>query len=980
MRLISSGHQHISSHLHHADKDSSSNFCIQTAFKMTALQQVNITMTSQLAPEIYGVQVFDIDLHHLPKIGWLHVDHQFYVEISIDDNAGTTSSTSPEKPSSMPWTSKHIFNVRNSTTLTLKVFAHRQLHNDQYIGMVQGCVEEFLRYPGTIFEQLKCINPQGREELLRASLEFKIAPIVGNEIPARRTQRTETGHQEGIRKGPITGHDQGDAVGTPFPPAVQIYDIDLHHLPRISLVSIHDSFYVHASVDDHDYKSTTAEKPHSLPWTTELKLNVQASSIISLKVFTKRYLHGDQYIGMVQERVETLLAHPRTKIYRLVSFDRHGNKHLLCASMEFKIAPIHKAIEHSTTQHAESQLTRTIDTSKDVSSMPDTGGYSSSELLKESGEQVVGVFAPEVLTPLLEKISIFVQLAGKFAEAHPYTKMAFIVLTAVYQVVDAQFARDQSIRRLITVMHDTYSLISGVEELKRVESQEKTINSLARQTIECSYFIRDYLQNRSGWKQSFSNALSNLDAKISTYEATFKELKNAIQQQAAIHTELYVFRVHDLLLDYATKTDLDAMHYAFGASYESQKIADAPSRTDVVESITSWVNQDNEQQIYLLLGPRGSAKSNIAHTIARQFDAIVRLGSSYCFSHATRDKRNVTNLFSTIARDLADHDPQYMKALWGTVKDKRALRETINPLTQFTRFILTPARQMTCIGPVLVVIDRLEYSGSESERKGLLTALAEKSAELPRNFKFLVTCRPDDDICAAFEGKSHVMQKRLEHHADSFFHESSRPPTSRQNQTSKPRSRPATPSLSIPEFMRHNPSPGAGSSMITASNSTSTSNSSSSGSAVSTVFDTWDGGRDSAESSPSSASSIDEEPQPSKKRAVVQVTRRSQELITVEQISETGGRTVRGTNLEKLESWIVEQHDHPQSGLLLEELGFLTSSEPANDLPPTVVLYGCSSRLPKRPRQKQVRAKTLIRHSTDVDEAEILGRDDLACR
>lgn len=64
--------------------------------------------------------------------------------------------------------------------------------------------------------------------------------------------------------------------------------------------------------------------------------------------------------------------------------------------------------------------------------------------------------------------------------------------------MDAQFARDRNIRQLITIMHETYSLVSGVEELRRMESQAKTINSLARQTIECSYFIRDYLQSRSG--------------------------------------------------------------------------------------------------------------------------------------------------------------------------------------------------------------------------------------------------------------------------------------------------------------------------------------------------------------------------------------------------------------------------------------------------------------------------------------------------
>ncbi|KAG2154143.1 uncharacterized protein EDB93DRAFT_184093 [Suillus bovinus] len=582
---------------------------------------------------------------------------------------------------------------------------------------------------------------------------------------------------------------------------------------------------------------------------------------------------------MVQEGVEALLAHSSTKIYHLVSFDGHGNKHHLGASMEFNIKPLHNATGHSTTRHDSGQHARTIDAPNQIISyVPPMGGLS--EPLKAAAEQVASVAASEVLTPLLDKIKIFVQLAGRFAEAHPYTKMAFMVLTAVYQVVDAQFARDRSIHQLVTVMHETYSLVSGVEELKRVESQEKTINSLARQTIECSYFIRDYLQNRSGWKQSFSNALSDIDNKIEIYEATFKELKNAIQHQATIHTQLYVLRVYDMLLDHVVKADLDAMHYAIGASIESQKMADTPPQTEIVESITSWVNQ-NDEQIYLLLGPEGTGKSIIACSIARQFGAIMRLGSSYFFSRVAKDKRNATNLFSTIARDLADHDPQYMKALWGTVKNKRALRDTIDPLTQFNCFILSPASQMTWIGPVLVVIDGLEDSGSESDRNDLLIALAGKGAELPRNFKLLVTCRPEQDICAAFEGKTHVIQRHLKRHTNSLF---TSPPTSEKHQTSKPRSRPPTPPLSIPEFTRYNSSLLVDSSMTGTSDSTPISDISA-GSAVSTVFDPWDDSCDSTES-PSSST-------------------RSKEFITVEQISETGGRTIRGTNLEKLNNWIV---------------------------------------------------------------------------
>lgn len=81
--------------------------------------------------------------------------------------------------------------------------------------------------------------------------------------------------------------------------------------------------------------------------------------------------------------------------------------------------PLHNAIEHGTNQIAENQIAREIDAPKDTSDMPVMGGYGSNEPWKASTEQVVGVIATEVLTPLLDKINIFVQLAGKFAEVWP---------------------------------------------------------------------------------------------------------------------------------------------------------------------------------------------------------------------------------------------------------------------------------------------------------------------------------------------------------------------------------------------------------------------------------------------------------------------------------------------------------------------------------------------------------------------------------
>ncbi|KAJ8596149.1 hypothetical protein M405DRAFT_837336 [Rhizopogon salebrosus TDB-379] len=349
-------HQHTRPRVHHAETDSSSNFRIHTAFKTAALQQFNIATGSRLDQK-YGLQVYDIDLHHLPNIGWLHVDHQFYVEISIDDST-TPSLTTLKKPNSMPWKSKHEFDVYDSTTLTLKVFAHRQFHDDQYIGIVQGRVEQFLGYPGiqqVILEQLTCINPQGDTELLRSSLEFKVSSTVDHEK---------------LSKDLRSSHGRLDAVRTPLPPTVQIYDIHLHHLPRIGLVSSEDrKFYVHASVDEHYLMSTPPVKLQSL-WTTKLELNVWALSTISLKVFAKRQIHEDQYVGMVQERVETLLAHHGTKIYRLIPSDAHGDQLPPCGSMEFKIMPLYGTIEPSMTRHVERQSAWTTGAPEGVSYTP----------------------------------------------------------------------------------------------------------------------------------------------------------------------------------------------------------------------------------------------------------------------------------------------------------------------------------------------------------------------------------------------------------------------------------------------------------------------------------------------------------------------------------------------------------------------------------------------------------------------------------
>jgi hypothetical protein len=119
-------------------------------------------------------------------------------------------------------------------------------------------------------------------------------------------------------------------------------------------------------------------------------------------------------------------------------------------------------------------------------------------------------------------------------------------------------------------------------------------------------------------------------------------------------------------------------------------------------------------------------------------------------------------MFSTIARDLADLDPTRKQALWKVIQDKRALRTTRAPREQFEKFILKPSANLAAIGPTVVVIDALDECGDQESRKVLLSILSEEIAELPSNFRLLITARPEQDIMSALGQNPHVRCRHMD--------------------------------------------------------------------------------------------------------------------------------------------------------------------------------------------------------------------------
>ena len=185
----------------------------------------------------------------------------------------------------------------------------------------------------------------------------------------------------------------------------------------------------------------------------------------------------------------------------------------------------------------------------------------------------------------------------------------------------------------------------------------------------------------------------------------------------------------------------------------------------MIKEIIQWVNRpngDDVPRVFLLSGVAGSGKSAVAHSIANLFYGQQRLGSSYCFDRADQANRRPDNLLSTIALDIANIDQHWKTSLDNIVKEDRSLRTTNSVTQQFEQFILEPAKALTTVGPILVVIDALDESAEGQSRTNLLDTLAKGISDLPSNFRILVTARPEPDIVSAFKNNRHTFCKYMD--------------------------------------------------------------------------------------------------------------------------------------------------------------------------------------------------------------------------
>ncbi|KIK01246.1 hypothetical protein K443DRAFT_662674, partial [Laccaria amethystina LaAM-08-1] len=502
-------------------------------------------------------------------------------------------------------------------------------------------------------------------------------------------------------------------------------------------------------------------------WSETLSFNTSQSSNLICRVYkTPRRIgravsHGNELIGIMEEEILLLLKGASIKeIIQPLNKPSDPGLPLGNTTIQFSISmlgrtfpvlsPVLPTPPDATTQ-AILDISPALELAEAAHLKMQTGPQQTASALKSGVDIVASDSFSTNYGLLVEHVQAFIGVADKLSEFHPYIKAAWGILSAIPKI-----ECDGKIADLVQDMQALYAFLKATDPSKYDGPQKKIVTSLAQQTIECAYFIRQYANDPNFWKRTGKNLISDADQKIQNFQDQFKKLKLAFTQHAVCETQLVVLRIFNTVekLGLDATADLKDMYYAKNARFDSDKQCLPGTRIVVIDELTDWINNPDGQdtpQVLFFSAAAGFGKSAIAHTIAKHFHNLGRLGSSYCFDRADQANRSIKYLFSTISQDLSDLDVAWKSALCSVVTGNRALCSTLAVKEQFDNFIVKPAAALTTVGPIVIVIDALDESGSHIERKPLLDMLIRRAAELPKNFRILITTRLEPDVSKALQ-------------------------------------------------------------------------------------------------------------------------------------------------------------------------------------------------------------------------------------
>ncbi|KAF8306201.1 hypothetical protein DL93DRAFT_2180056, partial [Clavulina sp. PMI_390] len=176
------------------------------------------------------------------------------------------------------------------------------------------------------------------------------------------------------------------------------------------------------------------------------------------------------------------------------------------------------------------------------------------------------------------------------------------------------------------------------------------------------------------------------------------------------------------------------------------------TRTAILEALQVWAAGASTtvtlNPVLWLQGVAGAGKSSIAASIAKFFEHAGVLMAYYHFETTRQAELNPSNLFTTIALQLAAQDKSLESKLQKIVESLSSRQQKSKDPTEQLQQILLPLLEDEGKSShhVVIIIDALDESGGVADRSKMIRPLAELASKLPPGVQILLTTRPESDI------------------------------------------------------------------------------------------------------------------------------------------------------------------------------------------------------------------------------------------
>ena len=262
----------------------------------------------------------------------------------------------------------------------------------------------------------------------------------------------------------------------------------------------------------------------------------------------------------------------------------------------------------------------------------------------------------------------------------------------------------------------------------------------------------DRLKAERGGEEGYLDALRDwadyeIDIKTQLKENTFKleEVRQVVTEirQAQLNTDQ-----EEEILQKLAKVDTENI-----IRYHSEKYLGG-TRKSVFAKVNDWLKDGNSpNRVMVIVGNAGMGKTVIAAELSKRMLEEGKLSGSHFCQHDKVRHRNPKVMLQSLAYQLSHSLPEYKKCL---VKQlSRNLGVEINDLEVGDLFELLfeePLRRLTDPNSTcLVIVDALDESEYQG-RNELLDVIAKCFNKLPLWIRFLVTTRPEINICDSLKG------------------------------------------------------------------------------------------------------------------------------------------------------------------------------------------------------------------------------------